>query len=363
MLTAHLATRYLAPDYKVYHHFDPATVFPLRGTSKQGIVLFIAPDTYPVRDLARELYPGVVVETFGHAESERAVLHKYLFPREELTSVQGLDVRYAALDDPNRVEYRAEGTMDVNWGADGEGNAPPLPGPLLLPGPAGCWPPAMASTGYRSNCRASTLGARWTARTRGAGDYRPRDRVGSGHAYALPGCAGQRAGGGAPVLASARGRGAASCARRCALSRNLAGARPGGALLRQRDLGGRARAGAHRSPDRVLLSLFASDRPYTVEWTGQLNVPLTGPYRFRLHAISQATLFLDGELVFDSAVGPASPQPLQLSAGLHDVRIRFLDDRSHSQIYLYWEHPDGRSELVPSDALYLPAEGAWWPVP
>jgi hypothetical protein len=105
------------------------------------------------------------------------------------------------------------------------------------------------------------------------------------------------------------------------------------------------------------------ERPYTVEWTGLLNVPLAGPYRFHLHAVGQATLLLDGSPVFDSAMGPTSPQPLQLSAGLHEIEIRFLDDRSHSQIYLYWEHPDGRTELVPSNALYPPAEGAWWPVP
>jgi hypothetical protein len=104
-------------------------------------------------------------------------------------------------------------------------------------------------------------------------------------------------------------------------------------------------------------------RPYTVDWSGQLNVPIAGPYRFSLHTVGEATLFLDGELIFDSAVGAVAPEPLELSAGLHDLQMRYLDNQSHSQVYLYWVHPDGRSELVPSDALYPPVEGAWWAVP
>jgi hypothetical protein len=52
-----------------------------------------------------------------------------------------------------------------------------------------------------------------------------------------------------------------------------------------------------------------------------------------------------------------------LDAGLHDLRLRYLDDQSHSQVYLYWAPPGADSELVPPEALFPPAGGAWWPAP
>jgi hypothetical protein len=359
LLTAHLATRYLAPEYEVYHHFDPATVFPLRGTAKQGIVLFIAPDTYPVRDLARQLYPGVIVETFGHADSDRVVLHKYLFTREELASIQGLDVQYSSLGDPNLVEYRTESTIDVDWGDD-----PPLPRPFAAFWMGGLLAPRYGV--YRLQVElpgAFTLGLDGQPLLYGEGMASREVVLAQGtHTVYLDA---QITDPGAVRFSwQAPEEGALHPVPEDALYR---------AYWPVRGLVGRYYANAAWEGEPALVRIdrqigyyfhfLPLSRPYTVEWTGQLDVPVSGPYRLRVRAISKATLFVDGELVFDSAVGPTTPQPLELLSGLHDIRIRYLDDQSHSQIYLFWEHPDGSSELVPSDALYPPQEGAWWPVP
>jgi len=359
LLTAHLATRYLAPDYEVYHHFDPATVFPLRGTSQQGIMLFIAPDTYSVRDLARELYPGVFIETFGHPDSDRIVLHKYLFTREEIASVQGLDVRYVSLDDPDRVEHRVKGLIDLDWKDES-----PVPLPLAATWTGGLLAPRYGV--YRLQVElpgAFTLGLDGQPVLYGEG-FAGRDLVLAQGTHSLY------------LDAEITDLGAVRFSWRAPGEEDLNPV-PGDVLYRAfwpvRGLLGRYYANAAWEGEPALVRIdrqigyyfhyLPLPRPYTVEWSGQLYVPLAGPYRFRLNAVGEATLFIDGELVFDSAVGSVAPQPLVLSAGLHDLQIRFLDDRSHSQIYLYWEPPDGDPELIPSDALYPPQAGAWWPAP
>jgi hypothetical protein len=102
-------------------------------------------------------------------------------------------------------------------------------------------------------------------------------------------------------------------------------------------------------------------RPYTVEWTGRLAAPVEGTYRLRVKAVGSAALYLDGQPVIEPAAsGQIAEGEAYLTAGLHDIRIRYLDDRSHSQIYLYWQLPGADLELVPMGALFPPVEGAWW---
>jgi hypothetical protein len=45
---------------------------------------------------------------------------------------------------------------------------------------------------------------------------------------------------------------------------------------------------------------------------------------------------------------------------LHELTLRYLDNAPHSQVYLYWEPPEGELALVPPEMLYMPKEGAWW---
>jgi hypothetical protein len=360
LLTAHLATRYLAPDYQVYHNFDPATVFPLRGTSKQGIMLFIAPDTFPVRDLAQELYPGVQIETFGHAPSGRIVLYKYLFTRDEITAVQGLDVRYAPLS-ASQVEpiYSTAPWIDVDWS-----EAPPLPLPFAATWTGGLLAPRYGV--YRLQVEAPgefTLGVDGQPVLVGEG-LASREVVLAQGTHTLY------------LDAAVSGRGPVRFSWQAPEEGGLHLV-PTDVLYRAywpvRGLLGRYYAnGAWEGEpelariDRQIGYYFhflPLPRPYTVEWTGQIDVPAPGPYGFHLHAVGDATLFIDDSLVFDTDVGSTVPQPIELTAGLHEIQIRFLDDQSHSQIYLYWDLPDGATQLVPSDALYPPIEGAWWPVP
>jgi hypothetical protein len=103
-------------------------------------------------------------------------------------------------------------------------------------------------------------------------------------------------------------------------------------------------------------------RPYTVEWVGRLAAPVSGSYHLGVQAVSSASLYVDGRpLVQHSPTGLYAGGEVYLEAGLHDIRVRYLDDEAHSQIYLYWQLPEEDLTVIPPDALYLPVEGAWWP--
>ena len=98
-------------------------------------------------------------------------------------------------------------------------------------------------------------------------------------------------------------------------------------------------------------------RPYTVEWEGKLAVPFDGVYRLGIESIDESELWID-----DIAVA-ASPEPNQydedsitLTAGLHDIRIRYVARTSHYHVNLHWAPPGQERTLVQAEAL-IPPQG------
>jgi hypothetical protein len=361
LLTAHLATRYLLPDYPVYHHFDPATAFPIRGTDKAGVLLFIAPDTRAVRAQAWELYPNVQVETFAHDHSGIAILHKFRFTRDEIAAKQGLDAHYVSLGTENaEISRRVDAEIDHDWGRD-----PPQAYPFQATWRGGLFAPEY-------------------------GPYRLQVDVPGECALLLdeqvvvagPGSQGREI-----VMA----QGVHALLLDCRVSQagrvRLMWATPADEALRPvprdtlyrsfwpvRGLLGRFYPNADWSGepqiariDRQVAHYFhflPLSRPYTVEWTGRLAAPVSGAYRLGVKAISSASLYVDDQpLVEDTLPGEFADREIYMDAGLHDVRVRYLDNQSHSQIYLSWQLPGTDPQPIPFDALFLPAEGAWWPMP
>ena len=96
-------------------------------------------------------------------------------------------------------------------------------------------------------------------------------------------------------------------------------------------------------------------RPYTVEWEGKLAVPFDGVYRLGIESIDESELWID-----EIAVA-ASPEPNQydedsitLTAGLHDIRIRYVARTSHYHVNLHWAPPGQGRTLVQAEALIRP---------
>lgn len=96
-------------------------------------------------------------------------------------------------------------------------------------------------------------------------------------------------------------------------------------------------------------------RPYTVEWTGVLEVPQSGLYRLGLRAVAEARLYLDGQLLV-STLQPNEyiDAPITLEQGRHDIRILFKDNTDRSRIHLYWSTPGGEFGPIPSENLWPP---------
>jgi hypothetical protein len=393
LLTAHLATRYLVPDYEVYHNFDPATVFPLRGVASggegpsEGVVLFIAPDTYPVRQQAEELYrcgddPCARIETFAHPYSGRVVMYEYIFSQETIASVQGLDGRYVPLAESDlasaergNVEHRVDEAIDFAWEREGPKAYPfqvTWSGGLLapryglytllldLPGSFRLVLDGQQVFAGRGSARREIVMAQGVhalyieGQVDGPGTARFLWQVPAGPGETEPDQADS----------------ALDTVPRDALYR---------ALWPTRGLVGRFYANGQWEGEPEIVRLdrqlgyyfhfLPLTRPYTVEWTGRLAVPVEGLYRLGVRAISRASIDVDGQPVIEStSPGQMGEGEVYLAAGLHDIRVRYLDDQSHSQIYLYWQLPrqDGRwtdPVLIPPDALFPPADGAWWPAP
>lgn len=80
-------------------------------------------------------------------------------------------------------------------------------------------------------------------------------------------------------------------------------------------------------------------RPYTVTWSGCLNVPATDTYEFYLSTIGYAEFYLDGEklITTDTATGELKAT-LSLSAGSIPIEVRYRDVENYSGIYLQWWH-------------------------
>ncbi|GIV80116.1 MAG: hypothetical protein KatS3mg050_4510 [Litorilinea sp.] len=108
-------------------------------------------------------------------------------------------------------------------------------------------------------------------------------------------------------------------------------------------------------------------RPYTVEWTGKIAIPASGPYVFGLESIDESVLYIDGQEVTSSLRRNEYQEGLiQLEAGLHDIRIRYADRTDHTHINLYWQPPtptgtdstaqgpSRRRQIVPPAVLFPP---------
>ncbi|HLG74281.1 MAG TPA: PA14 domain-containing protein [Chloroflexota bacterium] len=91
--------------------------------------------------------------------------------------------------------------------------------------------------------------------------------------------------------------------------------------------------------------------PFSAEWTGKLAAPVSGVYRFSVSSIDSSQLFLDGQTVANDA-------PLTLSAGLHDLRLRYEAHSGHNRVELRWQPPGRDYQVVAPDFLFPDAGAA-----
>ena len=92
--------------------------------------------------------------------------------------------------------------------------------------------------------------------------------------------------------------------------------------------------------------------PFSVVWRGKLDVPVAGPYPLEIQAIDEAIVSIDGQEVLSTLGRPQ--QEVNLTAGLHDLEVRFRNESGFAEVYLYWTRPTGAREVIPTEYLSPP---------
>ncbi len=93
-------------------------------------------------------------------------------------------------------------------------------------------------------------------------------------------------------------------------------------------------------------------RPYSIEWTGFVNIPESEEYSFRLESIDESVLYINEQLIIEG--GPSSNNSQNnvfLEKGQHPIRVRFSDYTGYTHIYLYWTLPGKEEEIIPPSVL------------
>jgi hypothetical protein len=330
---------------------------PAREPPDRPVVYFIHPDEAWVFDLARQMYLSGWFEPLpADSEFPPAVFMVRLEPGD-VASVQGLDVRYWAGDDWEGagvpVATDRSPVLDVTW---------PTDAPLDLPFVAE-WNGILYAPKYGHYMLTADA----------------PDRV----ALTLDGetTEGERTLSLTPTLAQGNhslGLRAEGGVGRVRLSWQF----PGGALqtstgdagvvpqwaLYSFPVSGHGLLGKYyANPDwqgdpalervdpvlNVYFHLTPLPRPYSVEWTGALDVPYGGVYALGLRSVDEARLYLDGQLVVEATTPDEYAESvITLEAGLHDLRITYQDQTGRSRIHLYWTRPGGEKEIIPTQYLW-----------
>jgi sugar lactone lactonase YvrE len=320
---------------------------PAREPPDRPVVYFIHPDEEWIFSLAQKIYPTARFEILPDEPGySPAVLIVYLEP-DDLASVQGLETRYWIGDelDGTPKDIIRSSTIDVAW---------PSGAPLDLPFVAE-WRGVLYAPEYGQY----SLGIEAPDQVELTLDGETKEGVGD-LSLTTPLAIGNhdlkiRASGG---LGQVR----------------LWWQPPGGETeavptwaLYSPPIGGYGLLGKYyANPDwegaptieridpvlDVYFHLTPLPRPYSVEWTGVLNVPESGIYQLGLRSVDQAQLYLDGQSVVE-AITPDEyiEAPIDLKAGPHDLRITYQDLNNRSRIHLYWTRPNGEREIIPT--MYL----------
>ena len=93
--------------------------------------------------------------------------------------------------------------------------------------------------------------------------------------------------------------------------------------------------------------------PYLASWSGALDVPVGGPYRFSVGGAGTVRLFVDGQQRAESPPsGSADPEgTVLLGAGTHSILVAYLSLFPPSQLEVLWAPPGSTLKPIPIERL------------
>jgi hypothetical protein len=94
--------------------------------------------------------------------------------------------------------------------------------------------------------------------------------------------------------------------------------------------------------------------PYSIEWKGKVRIKERGRYTFSIVANSHMELFLDNRQVLQiEDMSQGRDTGLEMTEGMHPVRVRARVNSYYPEIYLFWKKPSDREfSAVPVYALW-----------
>jgi DNA-binding beta-propeller fold protein YncE/4-amino-4-deoxy-L-arabinose transferase-like glycosyltransferase len=371
----HPALRFIAPDVTTYKRWGISGDLPFREPGEKPLFIFL--DSQKRSDFleAQRYYPNASFEEVHPPFGGPPVLYTIRLTGDDLKSIQGLIAYYyrneewegeAALEHQKEPGLsRVEGSLDLNWpdeapwarpelalsGVEGQGRRAgpfsvewrgvlyaPYYGPYLLKLEA----PAKAQLYLDENLLLDGSGVMAQEITLAEGNHALRVRaVGAEGRVRLQW---QTPGGEEAVVPTW------ALYRPPVTNNGLLGR-----YYQNLDWAGPP-ALARIDPSLSLyFHITPLPRPYTVEWQGVISIPRAGVYAFGLESIDDSRLYIDGRLVVET-IQPNDYREgsVELTAGFHDIRLRYADRSSHSHINLYWMPPGQGRQIVPSQNLYPP---------
>lgn len=141
-----------------------------------------------------------------------------------------------------------------------------------------------------------------------------------------------------------------------------------------------ANASWEGSPQVVQRDIFMTagevlPSPYSIVWRGKLLVEQPGLYKLGTNSDDGSLLIVDGQLVVENGGSHGARYvegSVNLTAGYHDVELRYFQEGGSRALDLWWTLPDGKKELIPPTKLFpwegdvppwQPAEPTWAKAP
>jgi hypothetical protein len=321
---------------------------PIREPPDRPVVLFIHPDEEWVFSLARQIYPDAMFEILpADSDYSPAVYAVYLEP-EDVASVQGVETRYWPGDNVDSAPHNTDrsSTIDVAWPAEA-----PLALPFVAEWRGVLYAPEYGHYTLEVEAPGHVELTLDGETVEGTGDLSLATSLAIGnHDLRLRALGGPgqvrlwwRPPGGAKEIVPTE-----ALYRFPFSSNGLLGK-----YYANPDWQGEPKMERVDPVLNVYFHLTPLPRPYSVEWTGILNVPESGVYGLGLRSVDQAQIYLDGQLLVETAVPDEYiEEPIRLAAGPHDLRITYRDLSGRSRIHLYWTQPNGENEIIPATYLW-----------
>lgn len=91
---------------------------------------------------------------------------------------------------------------------------------------------------------------------------------------------------------------------------------------------------------------------WSAAWTGQLDIQTAGRYLFQGVTNDRLWLTIDGK-AYMNGIRNMNEVQIELSAGRHEIEIKYANNKGYSELRMMWRKPDGTFEPLPYSALYV----------